>query len=86
MIASKGTPWNVLPECNCGWWIDNSIDAIAETIMQGMQLSEEDRLTMGENGRELVLDKFSKENVANQMLRVYEYVLGIGPKTDDIYE
>lgn len=86
VIASKGTPWNVLPECNCGWWIDNSIDAIAETIMQGMQLSEEERLTMGENGRELVLDKFSKENVANQMLRVYEYVLGIGPKTDDIYE
>lgn len=51
-----------------------------------MQLSEEERLTMGENGRELVLDKFSKENVASQMLRVYEYVLGIGPKTDDIYE
>ena len=86
VIAAHGTPWEELPEKNCGWWIDNSVDSIAETIEQVLQLPESMRLVMGENGRQLVLEKYSMENVAKQMKSVYDYVLGYGTKTEDIYE
>lgn len=86
VIATCGTPWDELPEKKCGWWIDNTVEAIAETMLQAMELSEEDRWQMGERGRQLVLEKYSMQSVARQMLGVYEYLLGNGIKSSDIYE
>ena len=86
VIAGWGTPWGELPEKSCGWWIDNSTDSIAETIDQALQLPESKRYEMGENGRRLVLEKYSMENVARMMMAVYDYILGTGTKTNDIYE
>lgn len=86
VIAGTGTPWDELPEKNCGWWIDNDVDTIAQTIEQALELPESTRMQMGENGRQLVLEKYSMENVARQMKSVYDYILGTGAKTCDIYE
>lgn len=86
VIASQGTPWDELPEKNCGWWIDNSVDSIADTMMQALNLSEVDRWNMGENGRKLVLSKYTMESVAKQMYGAYNFLAGKGSKTADIYE
>lgn len=37
-------------------------------------------LKKGRNGRKLILDKYSTEVVSNQMIQLYKWLLGEGPK------
>lgn len=85
VIATKGTPWDELPEKGCGWWIDNDVTVIADTVEAALQIPESERLMMGERGRQLVLDKYSVESVAARMQAVYSYILGKNSKPDNVY-
>ena len=61
VIASTGTPWNDLETYHCGWWVDNDIDTLAETLRLAIEMPESDRMEMGERGRTLVLNHYSME-------------------------
>ena len=86
VIASKGTPWEDLNIQHCGWWIDNDIDALSHTLSVALQMSESERIAMGERGRTLVLDNFTMEKVAEKMMAVYKFLLNKGPKPKFYYE
>jgi glycosyltransferase involved in cell wall biosynthesis len=75
VIASKGTPWEELNTHQCGWWIDSDLESISETLQKALNLDETKRLSMGENGRILVENKYSKEAVSNMMTIFYEWIL-----------
>ena len=75
VIASKGTPWNILEERKCGWWVDTTIDSLANTIAKAIDTPEEKRIIMGQVGRELVLEKYSSDAVAQQMKELYHWIL-----------
>lgn len=53
VIASKGTPWQVLNETKAGYWIDNSPAQIASCIDNVLILPEQQYLEMRHNAREL---------------------------------
>lgn len=80
VIASKGTPWSVLDERECGWWVDATIDSLANAFVKAMNISEEKRVIMGQAGRELVLEKYSSDAVARQMSELYHWILSSGKK------
>lgn len=80
VIASKGTPWSVLDERECGWWVDATIDSLANAIAKAMDTPEEKRIVMGQAGRKLVLDKYSTDAVALQMKELYNWILSSGEK------
>lgn len=42
VVASKGTPWAVLPEAHAGFWIDNTPEMIADTIDTLISQSDEE--------------------------------------------
>lgn len=42
VVASKGTPWESLPEEHAGFWIDNSPEIIAETLDNLISQTEEE--------------------------------------------
>lgn len=85
VIASKGTPWEELNTHRCGWWVDNDVDTLAATICKALNTSEEERLVMGERGKQLIKDNYSVEMVAGKMKRLYEWILYGGEKPEFVY-
>lgn len=53
VIASTGTPWQVLNETNAGFWIDNSPESIASCIDKILDMSDAQYEDMRHNAREL---------------------------------
>lgn len=85
VIASKGTPWEELNTHHCGWWVDNDVDSLASAIREALNTPEEERIAMGERGKQLIKDNYSVEIVADKMKRLYEWILYGGEKPDFVY-
>lgn len=86
VIASKGTPWSDLETFDCGWWVDNDIDTLISTLLIAINLSEQDRLGMGERGRTLVLRHYSIKSVSLRMKQLYEWLVYKNIKSEYVYE
>jgi len=72
VVASYGTPWAEVEEKHCGLWVDNSPDSLVQAVIKirSMALSE-----MGARGRDWMVQNFSWNVVANDMLRLYKKIL-----------
>ncbi|NSW46007.1 MAG: glycosyltransferase [Bacteroidales bacterium] len=86
VIASTGTPWDDLQKHQCGWWVNNDVETLSQTIQQAIALSDEERQQMGQRGRKLIEEKYSVEIVASQMIQLYEWILKGGTKPEFVYE
>jgi glycosyltransferase involved in cell wall biosynthesis len=82
VIASKGTPWKELNTHNCGWWVDNDVNTLADIVQRAINLPEEKRLAMGKRGQELIKNNYSVEVVAKKMIRLYDWILNGGEKPE----
>jgi len=85
VIASKGTPWEELQTCKAGWWIEIGVLSLTETLNEAMRLSETEYSIMGQNGRQLVEDKYAIEAVAKKMIRFYGWILEGGIKPEFVF-
>jgi len=79
VLTTTGAPWSILPESGCGWWVDPTVDGIAEGLRQATALDPETLRSMGAKGRALVSAKFGWKHVADLILSTYEAIL-----TDEI--
>jgi glycosyltransferase involved in cell wall biosynthesis len=70
-LTTKGTPWSILPERGCGWWVDATVDGIAQGLRQATDLDAETLQAMGAKGRALVIAEFNWKRVAEHMLSTY---------------
>jgi glycosyltransferase involved in cell wall biosynthesis len=86
VITTKGTPWQQLEIHRCGWWIDNDVNTIAQTLTEAIVLSEEEYRQMGERGQKLIENNYSVEIVAEKMKRLYQWILEGGEKPEFVYE
>ena len=82
VIASKGTPWQELPENKCGWWIDNSQKEINKSILESYHIGEKSLNEMGTNGRELISQRYSVASLGEKMELLYSWILK-GGKTPE---
>jgi glycosyltransferase involved in cell wall biosynthesis len=85
VIASKGAPWEELNTHHCGWWVENDVDTLAETIQKAIKTPENERIGMGKRGQELVKNNYSREVVAKKMIRLYEWILNGGERPEFVY-
>lgn len=85
-IATKGSPWKVLEEHNCGWWVDYDQENITRAIEEAVNKTNEQLEEMGRNGFELVKSTYSKEIIGKQLHETYEWILGRKEKPDFVYE
>lgn len=86
VMASLGTPWKDLNDYGCGWWTDNSPESIAQVIDDIVAKSPAELLEMGKRGRELVIERYHPDKVAEKMMQLYSWLLGEGDKPDFVYE
>ena len=75
VLTTTGAPWSILPESGCGWWVDATVDGIAEGLRQATILDPETLRSMGAKGRALVSARFGWKCVADRMLSTYEAIL-----------
>lgn len=72
VITTTGTPWEELNTEHCGWWIDQSVENIAQAIRQFLTLNDSELEIMGRNGRSLIERKYSSQAIAKQFMEMYE--------------
>lgn len=84
VITTSGTPWQILQEKKCGWWVPPDPISLSLALMEATKLSDDDRAEMGARGRTLVEETFEWTSIAAQTQKVYLWVLGLGAKPKDI--
>lgn len=85
VITTKEAPWEDLTDYNCGWWIDNTQDALKEALQTAMQLAPEQRKMMGERGLQLIIQKYTWNAVAEKMTTAYRWLISKDKRPDYIY-
>lgn len=74
VMASLGTPWEELNTEHCGWWVDRSVQNIADVMRMVMTMPVERLLDMGERGRRLVAERYEASKVARKMIGLYKSI------------
>ena len=82
VIATTGTPWEILDAAECGWCVKPTVDALKDAINQAVNLPEVSRNEMGRRGRELVLDQYQWTTVASSMVLFYNWLLHGGERPE----
>lgn len=81
VITTKGAPWADLVAYQCGWWIDTGIEPLAAAIRAAMAMDDDERIAMGQRGREYVR-RFSWSAIASRTMAVYSWMIGRGARPD----
>lgn len=80
VLTTTGTPWAILKEKECGWWVNPTAADIAPALGQATSFDSAALQRMGRNGRAVVAAQFTWEAAAEAMMSVYRWLLGGGPQ------
>lgn len=75
VIASQGTPWEVLGSERCGWWVPVSVEGMLSALTVATSLPSATLCEMGSRGRRLVAERFSWQSVAHEFIAAYRKLL-----------
>lgn len=82
VIASYGTPWQEMNDCQCGWWTDCSPNNLAALMLQLVQFTSERLLDMGRRGQQLIKEHYASSTIANKMNAVYAWLANEAERPD----
>lgn len=85
VMASLGTPWEELNTYGGGWWRDNSIESLCSCMSLILNASQEELMLMGERGRQLIIENYSSQKVAQMLGSLYGWLLGKNEKPEFVY-
>jgi glycosyltransferase involved in cell wall biosynthesis len=74
VITTTGTPWEDLNTYKCGWWINLSLVNLERSIKEVMNLPVAQIKSMGDNGKNLIADKYDINQVAKNMTKLYKKI------------
>lgn len=77
-LTSCFTPWQVLQERKCGWWVPNDPRSLAEAFRMIASLAPDEMNMMGLRGRRLVEEHYTWGAVCNAMINGYDMLLTQG--------
>lgn len=75
VITTTATPWELLEKHACGWWIPTGAAALEKALRKATGISDAERSSMGQRGRQLVEDNFTWSAIAKSMLPHYQRLL-----------
>jgi glycosyltransferase involved in cell wall biosynthesis len=79
-VVSRGAPWQGLESTGSGWWIELSVDALADALARGMALDDDARVAMGARGRAWMARDYGWEPAARRLAEAYEWILRGGAR------
>jgi glycosyltransferase involved in cell wall biosynthesis len=74
VVASLGSPWEVLEKEKSGFWIDNSPEILAKTINDIIMMGIDKYLQMRINARQLCEDKYDVFNNIKYWIAEYNRI------------
>lgn len=83
-ITTTGAPWRDLVTYECGWWIDTGTAPLVEALESAVSLSDAERLRMGERGRQLVIETYTWDAVAQTLHEAYRWLVSPSPETASV--
>ena len=82
VIVSKGAPWSQLESKGCGWWTNNDVLSLIETLSASMKESKAQLEIMGSKGRTWMKKDFEWNLIAKKMDKSYKWLLKGGQCPD----
>jgi glycosyltransferase involved in cell wall biosynthesis len=86
VITTRATPWHELEERQCGWWIDTGVEPLVAALKEAFAHEPSTLQAMGVRGRRLIEQNYTWEPIGLEIIKVYEWMLGRGPKPDCIID
>lgn len=84
VLTTKGTPWQGVVENGCGWWVENSVEQLAEILKRIVEMPQSELSEMGVRGREWMCRDFSWDAVGVKMKAAYEWLVSGGERPNFI--
>ena len=75
ILTTEATPWSILKNNNGGKIIEFSQDNLTKGLRELLNMSDEDLLNMGSNGRNFIIQNFDINNVIHKYIDFYKEVL-----------
>jgi glycosyltransferase involved in cell wall biosynthesis len=75
VITTTATPWSLLTEQRCGWFIEPKLEPLKAALAQLLHSDAQQLELMGNRGREYALRRFSIAGVRQTLLDMYGSVL-----------
>lgn len=82
VITTTGTPWAGLLEHQCGWFVDQTVEAIEAALRSALSLGPESLAGMGRAGRTWMARDFAWEPVRQKMDACYRWLVSGGTAPD----
>lgn len=74
VIATVGTPWQMLPAERCGWWVDPTPAALATAIREVTATGNTELQAMGERARAYATTAFDWTTIGRDMSDCYRWL------------
>jgi glycosyltransferase involved in cell wall biosynthesis len=81
IITTTGTPWKEVSSANAGWWVAPQTEALVGALREALAMSDGQRQAMGRRAADMA-ERFRPERVAEDLIRVYRWLLGTGPRPE----
>jgi glycosyltransferase involved in cell wall biosynthesis len=75
VLTTTATPWSMLPERGCGWWVKPTVQQIADGLRRATSNDLEVLRAMGEKGSKFVAEKFAWDAIAKRFIVLYQEVI-----------
>lgn len=75
VIATQGTPWELLEAEQCGWWVPATAQGLSGALAEATALSRDELRAKGARGAEVVERRFGWGAIADRFVEVYEDLL-----------
>lgn len=85
-IVTDGAPWSGLIDKNCGWWVENTDEALLSALKVAMATDKSILNILGENGKNWMKEDYSWDAIAEKMLQTYRWINGDGAKPNCVVE
>lgn len=74
-ITTKGAPWSLLNQENCGLWVDNDNTGIKNGLIKAFNMTEEEMSVLKENCLKVSEEYFLWENIVPKTKELYKWLL-----------
>lgn len=75
VLATRAAPWPMLEARGCGWWVETSVEGLADGLRRATTQDAGTLRAMGEKGRALIAADFSWDHAARAFIGLYEDAL-----------
>ncbi len=85
VITTTGTPWEILEDENCGWYIEPNVDDLMKSLKEASNLDNDNYEIKSKNAINLS-KSYNWEKISKSFLDIYLWILGDKCEPPNIYK